>query len=103
MPDQAYIFVCGAMAGLLKLAPTPVATARPLSPMPLSQDVLHELWRGGQASRMCLWQQARALALREASREIHGGHANVQWVAERAVKTAARARLASLCTSSLTS
>ena len=77
---------CGTMTALLELVPTPVSTDRHLSHMAPSQDALRELWRGGQSSRMCPWEQARALALREASREIHGGNVNVPWVAARVVK-----------------
>ena len=86
MSDKAYHFVCGATAAPLKFVITLVSTAHPQQLMPLSQDVLREVWRGGQANRMCPWEQARALALREASREIHGGRANVEWVAARVVK-----------------
>ena len=77
MPDSMHTFADGSVSGMLKCAPAAVAIARPFSHMPLGQDVLRGLWRGGQAHRRCPWEQARALALREASREIHGGRANV--------------------------
>ena len=33
---------------------------------------LREAWLSAPEGRLCPWQQARALALREASEEIHG-------------------------------
>ena len=44
--------------------------------MAATQDLLRDAWHGGQADRMSPWEQARALAFREASREIHGGRVN---------------------------
>ena len=49
--------------------------------MAATQDLLRDAWHGGQADRMSPWEQARALAFREASREIHGGRVNAPWVA----------------------
>ena len=52
----------------------------------ISQDDLRELWRGGRSDRLCAFELAKALALREASREIHNGEDNLPWVAARVVK-----------------
>ena len=43
---------------------------------------LREAWLSAQEGRLCAWQQARALALREASTEIHGAPW-LPWIAER--------------------
>lgn len=57
-----------------------------LSPMALSQTALKDLWEGGQKDRLGPWEQARALAFREASKELHGGEVNVPWVCARVQK-----------------
>ena len=41
--------------------------------MAFPQDALEALWKGGQLDRMCAWEQSRALALREAYMDLHGG------------------------------
>ena len=43
---------------------------------------LREAWLSAPEGRLCPWQQARALALREASAEIHGAPW-LPWIAER--------------------
>ena len=53
--------------------------------MAAAQDVLREACHGGQTDRMSPWEQARALALREASREIYDGQVKVPWVAARRI------------------
>ena len=45
-----------------------------------------DLWLSGQANRFSPWQQARALAFREASKELHSGEVSVPWVANRVEK-----------------
>ena len=35
---------------------------------------------------MCPWEQAKALGLREASKVVHNGKANLPWIAERVNK-----------------
>ena len=47
----------------------------------LAPTTLKNLWQSGQQGRLSPWQVARALALREASKECHGGQANLRWVA----------------------
>ena len=46
---------------------------------------LREAWLSAPEGRLCPWQQARALALREASAEIHGAPW-LPWIAERLEK-----------------
>ena len=52
----------------------------------MSQEDLYQLWHGGQDGRLSAWQVARALGLREGSKEIHGGQVNLPWVAQRLTK-----------------
>ena len=47
----------------------------------MSQDTLRALWRTSAPGRLTPWQQARALAFREASRQIYGGHVAMNWIA----------------------
>ena len=47
---------------------------------------LRALWHSAPHGRLSPWQQARALALREASRELHAGRTQLQWVADRVEK-----------------
>ena len=54
--------------------------------MAATQDLLRDVWHGGQTDRMSPWEQARALAFREASREIHGGRVSVPWVVAHVFK-----------------
>ena len=42
-------------------------------------------WLSTPEGRLCAWQQARALALREASAEVHGAPW-LPWIAERVTK-----------------
>ena len=46
-------------------------------------------WLSAPEGRLCAWQQARALALREASAEIHGAPW-LPWIAERVTKVESR-------------
>ena len=52
----------------------------------LSQDALRRLWHGGQEGRLSAWEVAKALGLREASKELHDGTLNLPWVAQRLKK-----------------
>ena len=52
----------------------------------MSQEDLYQLWHGGQDGRLSAWQVAKALGLREGSKEIHGGQVNLPWVAQRVTK-----------------
>lgn len=47
---------------------------------------LKELWQSGQDGRLSPWEVAKALAFREASKEIHDGVPNLGWIAERLTK-----------------
>ena len=53
----------------------------------MSQDTLRALWRTSAPGRLTPWQQARALAFREASRQIYGGHVAMNWIARFLKKT----------------
>ena len=44
------------------------------------------MWLQAQLGRLCAWEQAKALALREASRELHG-RTQLEWIAARVEKT----------------
>ena len=52
----------------------------------MSQSALRDAWLSAPAGRLCPWQQARALALREASRTLHNGRTNLKWIASRVEK-----------------
>ena len=52
----------------------------------MSQAALCEAWLSAPAGRMSAWQQAKALGLREASRELHKGRAQLDWIADRVEK-----------------
>ena len=54
-------------------------------PPPLSV-AFRSLWLSAPHGRLSPWQQARALALREASRELHSGRTQLEWVAARVKK-----------------
>ena len=49
--------------------------------MPISQQELQEFWHSAAPGRLSPWQQARALGLRDASKDINGGHVHVSWIA----------------------
>ena len=51
-----------------------------------SLQSLSAQWKSAQHGRLCAWEMAKALALREASKEIHGGKLNVPWIAARVTK-----------------
>ena len=51
-----------------------------------SQTTLSELWRSAPHGRLSPWEVAKALGLREASKEIHGGQPNLPWIAARVSK-----------------
>ena len=52
----------------------------------IAQETLRKLWHGGQEGRLSAWQVAKALGLREASKELHGDIGNLPWIAERLYK-----------------
>ena len=51
----------------------------------MSQEQLRDLWLRAQHGRLCAWEQAKALALREVSRELHG-RTQLAWIAARVEK-----------------
>ena len=56
-------------------------------PAMAKQQSLRELWLSAQHGRMSPWEQAKALALREACRELHGGKVNLPWISARVTKS----------------
>ena len=52
----------------------------------MDQAELRELWLGGRDGRICPWELAKALGLREASKSLHGGQPNLPWIAARVTK-----------------
>ena len=63
--------------------------ARSSLPSVCATMALREAWLSAQESRLCAWQQARALALREASAKIHSAPW-LPWIAERVAKAPSR-------------
>ena len=51
----------------------------------MAQSSLRDQWHGGKAGCLSPWQQALALGLRAASKEIHG-EANLPWICARVTK-----------------
>ena len=47
---------------------------------------MKQFWTTARHGRLTPWEQAKAVALREASREIHGGKVKLQWVCDRLKK-----------------
>ena len=66
-----------------------VCSARVAYPViiPIPQDQLRKLWHTAAPGRLTPWQQARALALRDVSRDEYGGHVCVSWIAAKLRKT----------------
>ena len=52
-----------------------------------SQATLEDLWHTAAPGRLTPWQQALALGLREASKELYDGHVCVSWIASKLYKT----------------
>ena len=50
-----------------------------------AQQLLRKFWLSSSPGHLSKWEQAKALGLREASKEIHGGQANVPWSVSAAV------------------
>ena len=51
----------------------------------MAQEQLRDMWLHAQDGRLCAWEQAKALALREVSRELHG-RTQLEWIAARVEK-----------------
>ena len=54
-----------------------------LPPVALPAMSLEKVWKEAAVGRMSPMEQVRALALRDASKEIHDGDVNHQWNADR--------------------
>ena len=52
----------------------------------MDQDTLRRAWLYAPGNRLCAWEVAKALGLREASKEIHNGTVSLPWVAARVTK-----------------
>ena len=52
----------------------------------IQQEALRTSWRSAQKGRLCAWEVAKAVGLREASKEIHNGVPNIPWIAARVTK-----------------
>ena len=66
--------------------PAAVFAPRQLPQPDTMSSALRQLWLSAPPGRMSPWQQARALALREVSRELHAGRTQLEWVAARVEK-----------------
>ena len=55
--------------------------------MAAGQKQLEELWHSASPGHLSPWQQALALGLRHASKELNGGHVAVVWIAAKLRKT----------------
>ena len=64
----------------------------------MAQEQLRDVWLHAQHGRLCAWEQAKALALREASRELHG-RTQLVWIAARVEKAGVGIRALVHCTS----
>ena len=51
------------------------------------QETLEKLWHRSAPGSLTPWETVRALGLRDACRELHGGNACVTWIASRLRKT----------------
>ena len=54
--------------------------------MAKKQQLLKDLWLSAIPGRLSPWQQAKALALREVSMELHGGKVHLSWICARLTK-----------------
>ena len=52
----------------------------------MDQETLRRAWLDAPANRLCAWEVAKALGLREASKDIHNGNVNLPWIAVRVTK-----------------
>jgi len=53
----------------------------------MDQATLKDLWLKAPDDRLCALEQAKALAFREASKELHGPQLNLPWIADRLTKS----------------
>ena len=52
----------------------------------MDQRTLRKVWLSAPDGRFCPWEQANALGLREASKDMHGDQKHPIWIAERVTK-----------------
>ena len=52
----------------------------------MTQAELMHSWLNAPENRLCAWEVAKALGLREASKEIHGDKGRLPWIAARLTK-----------------
>ena len=52
-----------------------------------AQELLRNFWLSCPPGHLSPWEQAKALGLREASKELHDGKVNVPWICARLTKT----------------
>ena len=52
----------------------------------MTQAELMHSWLNAPENRLCAWEVAKALGLREASKEIHGDKGSLTWIAARLTK-----------------
>ena len=71
---------------LLRKAPQPRLCTVPRAMAPRQLD-LRACWHTAAPGRLSAWQQAFACGLREASKELYGGHVAVTWIASKLRKT----------------
>ena len=74
------IFAQRIASSLCRICDAAMARAR------IDQATLASLWRSAPAGKLSPWEQAKALALREAHQDLHG-HVCLSWVAARVMKT----------------
>ena len=55
--------------------------------MTVDPATLQAFWHTSAPDRLTPWQQALALGLREASKELNGGHVAINWIASKLRKT----------------
>ena len=56
----------------------------------MDQSAMRDFWLSAPEGRLSAWELAKALAFREASRELSGGEVNLAWVALQHVLGARR-------------
>ena len=52
----------------------------------MDQHALRRAWLHAPNNRLCAWEVAKALGLRQANKEIHNGNVNLPWIVVRVTK-----------------
>ena len=71
---------CGSSSDLLAWSHSDIAALSHHGPGSVASSLK------GPSGKLCAWQQAMALALLEASKDMHDGEVNAPWIAARLVK-----------------